>query len=374
MKTCLIIMANELRFINKFLESHIDVAYRLNYRIILISNVPSHQSFELTKLQLINRENYDNLIEFFNVSIPRNPSRIIRLLLATIKIHQIVIKSNAKIIHAHTPAAGIIARMIRIILRDKSPKIIYTAHGFHFFKGASILSWIFFFPIEKILSRFTDLIITINEEDYQTALKFFNSELVKINGIGVHKEILNFEASSHRGIIRFISVGELNKNKNHQIILKTLSTMKHFSWTYTLLGEGKLMMKLQKLSSQLKIEDRVFFLGQVNNVVEELNTSDIFIMPSLREGLPVSMMEAMMSPCLIIGSNIRGIRDLIVDNKGGYLFNPRKIEDLINVINKAINEQNVWSLMKRENFAEIRKFSKSYIVDEIKTIYQNLEQ
>jgi glycosyltransferase involved in cell wall biosynthesis len=85
-------------------------------------------------------------------------------------------------------------------------------------------------------------------------------------------------------------------------------------------------------------------------------------------------MEAMMSPCLIIGSNIRGIRDLIVDNKGGYLFNPRKIEDLINVINKAINEQNVWSLMKRENFAEIRKFSKSYIVDEIKTIYQNLGQ
>jgi len=266
-------------------------------------------------------------------------------------------------IHSHSPIGGVVGR---IEGKRHGIKNIYTAHGFHFYTGAPLKNWLIFYPIEKGLSRITDVLITINTEDYERAKRKFKAHrTVYIPGIGVDIEkFQNVEVDRDKkradlgfdeSDVMLLSVGELNVNKNHRVVVEALGLMDaeqrsqlHYFIAGKDAGQGDALVKL----AEEKGVD-LHLLGFRTDISELLMTADVFLLPSIREGLNVGLMEAMASdlPCIV--SDIRGNRDLIKD-KSGILVSAINALEWANALSDMIfNPSFVSSL---SNYDEILKF------------------
>ena len=239
------------------------------------------------------------------------------------RLIKIIDNNQYDIIHCHTPTGGLVARLASI-LSFKKPKIIYTAHGFHFYKGAPLQNWLLYYPVEWLLSYYTDVLITINTEDYELAKHHMHAKRVEyLPGVGIDvekfadtqidKKAKRRELGIAEGCKLLLSVGELNKNKNHQVIIKAISKLNDPSIHYAICGKGELYNYLIKLAKSLNIESQIHLLGSRSDIPEILKCADLFVHPSMREGLPVSVMEAISSGLLCVTSDVRGCKDLILD-------------------------------------------------------------
>lgn len=245
------------------------------------------------------------------------------------------------LVHTHTPVASACVRLA--CKKFNNIKVFYTAHGFHFFKGASLLNWLIYYPVERILARYTDVLITINKEDYRRAQKSFKAGSVKyIPGVGINVTKFNQAYIDRAGKRKelgipedgfvAISVGELNKNKNHEVIIRALAKSSNQQIHYAICGEGLLRKNLIKLAKDLGLSDRIHLLGFRKDIFDLLKAADLFVFPSFREGLSVALMEAMAAGLPVIASKIRGNSDLIEDGRGGLLVNPKEVEGFAKAI------------------------------------------
>lgn len=293
------------------------------------------------------------------------------------------LKSNPQInvIHCNTPIGGVVGRLAG---RKYNKKVIYTAHGFHFFKGApffnrTILKW-----IEKYLARYTDVLITINEEDYQNALKMHlkeNGKVYKISGVGIDLSKFNLKPD-HQNLMESlglkasdficISLGDLNENKNYSTVIKAIALIKSKDVHYLVCGTGPLQKELIDLANSLDIADNIHFLGYRTDVIDLLSISDCAIIPSLREGLPRTTMEAMASglPCVV--SNIRGNRDLIDKGKGGFLISPKDADGFANAITTLIENPDLANEMGEYNKQKIKQFDIEIVKNQMLEIFKNV--
>ena len=247
------------------------------------------------------------------------------------QLKKIVEDGNYDIVHCHTPVASAFTRLACKKFRKKTGlKVFYTAHGFHFYKGASKKNWLIYYPIEWLCSFWTDTLITITTEDYKRAEKHFHAkrneyvpgvgiDIEKFGNPGVDKTAKRKELGVPDDAILFLSVGELNENKNHALVLRALSKLRDINYRYIIAGAGSRDSYLQSLAEELGISNRFKLLGRRNDVPELLAAADVYLLPSIREGLNVSVMEAMSAGLPVILNNIRGNNDLITDGKGGAL-------------------------------------------------------
>lgn len=298
---------------------------------------------------------------FYDINFERSPFRIENFKNYQ-KLKRIINENNYSIIHCHTPMGGVIGRLAALNSRKRGTKVIYTAHGFHFYKGGPILSWLLYYPIEKLLSNYTDILITINSEDFSIAKKFKNSHVEFVPGVGINIEkYANTKVDYNKmrntlGInedeLLIISVGELNANKNHQLVINALSRINNKNIKYILCGQGELENELRDLSSRLGVESQVQFLGFRDDIAELMKISNIFAFPSLREGLSLSLMEAMSSGLPVVCSNIRGNMDLIENGKGGFLSKSNDVEDF---------KAQILKLLLQEDISEYGEFNKNRI-------------
>ena len=239
------------------------------------------------------------------------------------QLKKIIKENNYNIIHCHTPVAGVLTRLAA--RNSKDTTVIYTAHGFHFFKGAPLLNWLIYYPVERFCARFTDKLITINKEDYERAQHFKlrkNGKVYYVSGVGIDIEKIRNtkvdvqqkkkELGIPENLPVLLSIGELIKRKNHETVLIALSKLKSYDFVYLICGRGILAEYLQEQVKQLGLTDKVKFLGFRKDIAELCKTADLFIFPSYQEGLPVALMEAMAAELPAIASNVRGNRDLIV--------------------------------------------------------------
>lgn len=250
------------------------------------------------------------------------------------QLKQLIDRENYDIIHCHTPMGAMIARMAAIGARKKGTKVLYTAHGFHFYKGASPVHWLVYYPVEWVLAHVTDILITMNKEDYGLAQKRMHAKQVAyIPGVGI--DTTRFRAGStgreekrqELGLssedFLILTVAEMTKNKNHSTVLKALSLLKEEaefrSLRYLICGRGENEENLRREAEELGISDHVVFLGYRQDVPDLLRCSDLFAFMSFREGLPVALMEAMSSGLPVICSCIRGNTDLIEDGADGMI-------------------------------------------------------
>lgn len=320
-------------------------------------------------------------IKLVHIDFDRNPLAK-KNQLAARQLLRLVQDGQFDIIHCNTPIGGVLGRICA--KKAKVPYVIYQAHGFHFWKGAPVKNWVVFYPIEKLLARYTDLLITINNEDYQTASKFKlrgSGRLVKISGVGVepHKWILDKEEIQRKkdqlGLLAdhkvFISVGELNENKNHITAIEAISLLKRSDWVYLICGDGELLTYLQNKVIELGLTNQIKLLGFRMDVPELLEISDVFVFPSKREGLSAALMEAMEVGLPCIAGKIRGNTDLLPDSQ--LLFNPNKAGELTSCLEKSFDSK-LTRLETEYNLENIKNFEFDSIVTALSEIYHEAER
>lgn len=294
------------------------------------------------------------------------------------EIKKLVSENRYDIVHCHTPIAAACTRLACRNVRKTGTKVIYTAHGFHFYQGAPLKNWLLFYPVEKLCSYFTDVLITINKEDYKFAKsKLTTPNIQYVPGVGIDVDRFAntiIDTKKKRAEIgvpeqayMLLSVGELNVNKNHQIVLKALAQLKGTNIHYVIAGRGNQYNNLLTLASHLDIADQFHLIGHRDDVAELYKAADAYLLPSIREGLNVSVMEAMASglPCII--SDIRGNRDLIDEGKGGFLVNSM---DERAFAEKITNLKPYCSNFGKYNAQKARIYNVKRINEEMKTIYQ----
>lgn len=315
-------------------------------------------------------------INYFHIPIPRSIFRLKDIYKSLEMTKQLSNTMNYEIVHCHSPIGSIICREA---FKNSSTRVIYTAHGFHFFRGAPFKNWLLFYPIEKYYSKYTDTLITINQEDYQLANSKFNKKpsIVKTNGIGVDtskfslqnvdREELDSKIRIHEENTIILSVGQLSRRKNHEVIIEAIHLLNNPKIKYLIIGEGELHSKLDKLIQKLNLESQVYLLGYKGNVNQYLSIADIYAFPSLQEGLPASLMEAMAVglPCVV--SNIRGNNDLIVNSKGGYLVNINSPREYAQYLDRLMSSKVLQKSMSQYNIERVKLF-------DVETVHQQMSQ
>ena len=240
-------------------------------------------------------------------------------------------KKRYDIVWTNEPVMGVVTRLAAKQAREQGTKVIYMTHGFHFYDGAPKLNWMVYYPVERYMSRWTDMIITINREDFERAKTMRAKEVKYVHGIGVNTDRL--QKSIHGNNIReelhiaksdfiVISAGELNENKNHRAVINALGLARDRAIHYLICGKGKMLKQLQALADDKGLGDNVHFLGYRKDVIDLYKQADIFVFPSHREGLGLAPLEAMYCGLPLITSDIRGPKDFMENGKTGYLCPP----------------------------------------------------
>lgn len=285
------------------------------------------------------------------------------------------------LVHVHTPVASLLTRAA--FRKCKDGKIVYTAHGFHFFKGSPKKNWIIYYTAEKLAAKWTDHLITINDEDYKNAHKLLSSEKISyIHGVGVEFEDkllstdeklkLRQELDLLEKSIVISYIAELNENKNHQFLLNNWNQIRKSNSQYELLiiGAGEKELELKQFVRVEKLEG-IHFLGYRRDVSRLLQITDIVSLLSHREGLPKSIMEAMAAsiPCVV--TNTRGLRDLIISGENGFVVNHDSDDELIKSF-KQLEQEMLRKQMGQQSRQLVRPYTLDLVMKEYESVYELL--
>lgn len=315
---------------------------------------------------------------FYDVPFERSPVKKENLT-AYHQVKRIIREGGYDIIHCHTPVGAAVARLAARKARKNGTKVIYTAHGFHFFKGAPLVNWLVYFPVEWLLSPLTDVLITINREDYDRAKRLLRAKkIVYIPGVGI--DTARFRGNAEKGAALrrelgipedatvLLSVGDLNRNKNHRTVLEALAGMENRNLYYVVCGRGPLKEELEAFAREKGLGDRVRFMGYRNDIPAFYAMADIFVFPSFREGLSVSVMEAMASGLPIACSRIRGNTDMVEDGVNGYLMEPGNPDSIAGAL-RRLEDGGKREEISRNNLEKAEEYSLAVIAEQYRKVY-----
>lgn len=370
-----LILASVASMIEQFNMHNIQLLLDNNYQVDVACNCKMGNTISDESVQDLIKRLADKGVPVIDVPIPRKITDVKGIIDSLTQVRKMCNENQYNLLHCHSPIGSVVARLAAKKARKHGTKVIYTAHGFHFYKGAPKKNWIIFYPIEKICSRWTDVLITINKEDYAFAKKHMNAGRVEyIPGIGVDIKkfrLNNFDKAAKRaklGIkeddIFILSVGELNQNKNQEVIMRAIAKLNSPKNHYFIAGKGDKEQYLTELADELGIN--IHLLGYRTDIVELLNAADIFAFPSFREGLSVALMEAMAAglPCVV--SEIRGNVDLIKNGEGGFLCKPDDVDAFADSIKKLSENQDIKG---KHNQEVMKKFDVKVVMETIKIMY-----
>lgn len=294
-------------------------------------------------------------------------------------LKKIINSEHWDVIWTNEPVMGVMTRLAARKARKSGTKVIYMAHGFHFYKGAPKINWMIYYPIEKFCSRLCDTIVTINSEDFERAKKFHAKSVEKINGIGVDINKFAPDASvrSEKRKELFVkddetlllTVGELTHRKNQHILIEALALLNNPKIKLAICGCGALEKALKNETAELGVSKQVYFLGYRKDVCDLYNASDIFVFSSLQEGLPRAVMEAMANEKPVVCSNIRGNVDLINENGGMIL--PNDAECFSNAINELVNSSKFRTNKGNFNLNFICAYNLQNVLEKVLTIIES---
>ncbi|MBE5108849.1 glycosyltransferase family 4 protein [Bacillus thuringiensis] len=320
----------------------------------------------------------------YNIPLQRSPLSI-QNLHAYKKLKSIIHQNKYNIIHCHTPMGGVIARLATRKARREGTKVIYTAHGFHFCKGSPFINWLLYYPIERSLATTTDCLITINQEDYNLAVRhrFQVGNIKLVHGVGVDIEQYIPATESEKRQLRLKNgykskdflmfyAAEFNKNKNQSFLIRSLAQLKNEIPHAKLLlaGEGSLMEECKKIATQLGVSNMVHFLGYRNDIASLLQMCDLAVASSYREGLPVNIMEAMACGLPVIATDNRGHRELIINNKNGWIIDRDDIKTMSERIISISKNNKLKAQFGQYGYTIIKnKYSVNEVLKEKQEIY-----
>lgn len=325
-----------------------------------------------------------NVFKSFKIDIKRKPFEFSNIK-SLFQLKKIIENGNYDIIHTHTPMGATLTRMAAKMANYKKT-IIYTAHGFHFFKNCPFINWILYYPVEKILSKYTDLIITMNSEDYEFAKKHFKTKIVYVPGVGFNekkfeisltqKEKENFRRYNRLSKEDFVIsyVAEISNRKRQAYLIKTIAKMNITNEKFLLIGDSNKsnLNKIKRLIKRYKLENTVKIISFNNEIEKYLEISDLVISVSSQEGLPLNIMEAMYKRKPIIVTNCRGNIDLIQHMENGLVVEMNNQQQLMDSICLLKNDKDLQKKFANKNKKIIGKYSITNVMKKMDKIYKEI--
>lgn len=295
------------------------------------------------------------------------------------KLIKLFRKHYFDLIHVHTPVAAFLVRYTA--KKCKQGSVLYTAHGFHFYKGAPIQNWLIYYMAEKLARRWTDGLIVMNKEDYQNGQRLGfkeNESLFFAHGVGVSldqysvNEDVNVreQLGIKKNDVVVTYIAELNHNKNHLFLLRNWKKILQYNSNVhcLIVGKGEKETELKKYVEQNHLKN-IHFLGFRNDIPMILSDSDIITLLSFREGLPRCVMEAMASRKPLVVTNIRGSRDLVKHGVNGFVVDLEDDQSLIESFVKLINDKKLREQMGQASLNEVQPYSLTNVLHEMQRIY-----
>jgi glycosyltransferase involved in cell wall biosynthesis len=371
-----LIVSNSAGLVSDFLENDIRILKNMGYEIDCACNM------------LFKGKNSDYFFKYYGVktidiSFPIRNLEIKNIIKTYKKLRIVLDGTKYDLIHCHSTIAAVIARQCAKKMRIGGTKIIYTSHGFPFYKGNDGIKSKIFKLIEKYYSNYTDVIITICKEDFENAKKMKCNNVFLMHGVGVDVDkFINtqIDRAAYREKLGFLpsdkvvlAIGELNANKNHQIVIRALAELRDENIVFAICGrevteKGK-KQELQNLADSLNV--KVKFLGFRKDISEICHLADVGVLSSFKEGLGLSGIEMLASGLQVVGSARQGIKDYVVDNVTGYLANPEDAHSFAVAINKAMN--NTGNPKIKENCVSMaKKFDIEQAYETILTAYKKV--
>lgn len=362
-------------------------------KVLLVATVQSHIcQFHKPLVEILKNNGYEihvaarnNLAEknglkldfvdkVFDVPFERSPFSI-KNFKAYKLLKKLIYHEKYKIISCNTPVGGFLSRIAAIKARKKGTKIFYTAHGFHFYKGAPKKNWILYYPIEWFCSLFTDVLITINEEDFSLAKKRFMCKVERIHGVGVDSErycpALDDEKIEIRKELGFkeeekiiLCVGELLPNKNQSMLIDAMKnvTQKFPEAKVILAGNGPEKENLEKRAIENGVEEKIVFLGYCTTLEKYQKIADVSVSCSKREGLGLNLIEAMLSGNPIVATSNRGHKELVIQGENGFLIDLGNTKELVDRIILILSDSEKAKEMGEKGIV----IGTKYCIDEVK--------
>lgn len=370
-------------------------------KVLLTATVQSHIfQFHKPLVEMLHKHNCqvhvaarDNLAEknglkldfaekVFDVPFSRSPKSKDNIK-AYKQLKKIIDEGQYDVIHCNTPMGGIVTRLAARRARKNGTKVFYTAHGFHFYKGAPKKNWIVFYPIEKFFANhYTDKLITITNEDYDFANKKFKCQIERIHGVGVdekryfpiseeEKKQLRLEMGYNENQKLILCIGELLPNKNQQMAIRMMpEIVKHYPGAMLLIaGNGTEKNNLENLIAELGLQNNVKLLGYVTNLQDYQHIADVCVSCSKREGLPLNIVEAMMSGTPVVATVNRGHRELINDGENGFLVPVDDMQLMTKHVLNLFTDSELYSTISRNGINRGNEYSTQMVRLELKAVY-----
>lgn len=375
----MLMLATTAAMIEQFNKNNILILKEMGYEVHVAGNWKEGNPISDERLEQFKVWLAEHHGKWFHIPATREPYDLKNNYVAYREVLGLIKEYEYEFIHCHTPIGSVIGRIAAH--KTKTP-IIYTAHGFHFYDGAPLVNWLIYYPVEKLLSYWTDILILINQEDYNRAkIKFHSRRTEYVAGVGVDvgkfsgqtvdREEKRKELGLDPNDCAFLSVGELIPRKNHLIVIQALSDMRNAKVKYFICGKGPFEKKYHEMIEKYNLHGQVFLLGFRDDIVDICKAVDLFVFPSLQEGLPLALMEAMASGLPVICSDIRGNRDLIDDVD--WLFDLNNIDNLCKKLEHflRIGEDELRFVAMR-NINKMEEYSKDKVRDKMRIIYNTL--
>lgn len=298
------------------------------------------------------------------------------------QLKAIIDENHFDLIHVHTPTVSILTRLAARKARKEGTTVMYTCHGFHFHNAAPKENWLMFYPMERLMSRFCDYIVTINKEDYNRAKSFHAPNVRYIPGVGVNinriqdckvdKNAYKREIGVPEDCVLVLSIGEMIERKNHEVIVRALSKVQNPNVYYAICGKGPLREYLGQMAKELGVGDRVKFLGFRKDIPELCNTADISAFPSRIEGLGLAGIEAMAAGVPLVSSNVHGILDYVIDGQTGYACNPDDVNGFAKSISTLANDGDLRKEMSAKCWNAVAPFDIDHALHVMWCIYDEI--
>lgn len=380
-----LMLASVASMIGQFNMHNIQLLLDSGFQVEVAANFKQGNTVSDQEVRALERRLLQMGVVVRHLPIPRKPSRAADIIKAYRQVKELCRKQRYRIIHCHSPIGGVVARAAAKDCRKTGTLVIYTAHGFHFYKGAPVRNWLLFYPAEWLCAWWTDRLVTINREDYRLARKHFHAKKVcYVPGTGIDRAKFSpgrIDAGQKRaslGVsarqIMLLSVGQLIPCKNHQAVIHAIKKLGNPDIRYFICGIGALEKELQSLVQRLGLEKQVTLLGYRRDIPQLCQAADLFVFPSKREGLPVALMEAIACKTPVMCSDIRGNRELVRDKS--CMFGLADAEALAECLRGRLLNKTRQEFMEsmqdavEANYRQLEKYDLHYVMGKMEQIYK----